>query len=356
LNPKKFFFEIDKGKLLGHIASEWGIFIDLERVQSIKDVHLPTNNKSLQSFFGKIIFIQRFVPNFVERIKPMSALLKKDIVFKWDDKSIISFEYINNAISKDSVLISSNYSQDFIIFSFASQDTIASVLLQKDIDDYDHPISFMRKVLRDLDLNYSITNKQAYALVKSLKHFRNYVGYRKIKSYVPYPKVKDVLSQQDCMGTRGKWVSKIQEYYLEIKPTKIIKGQSPAQMLTKRNQEAIQMGEREQVNVVISELEHDKWYSDIIYYLKNLSCLNHLVDYKRRDLRLNAMKYCPTKNGLGCNDLDGILLRCVNREEAEKLLRELHSGFCGGHFAVCTTSYKILRVRYYWPTLFSDTH
>jgi hypothetical protein len=119
-------------------------------------------------------------------------------------------------------LISPDYSRDFIIFSFTSWDTIAGVLLQKDVDDYEHPVAFMSKVLRDPELNYSITEKQAYALVKSLKHFRNYVGYNKIKAYVPYPTVKDVLTQQDCMGTRGKWVSKIQEYDLEMKPTKII--------------------------------------------------------------------------------------------------------------------------------------
>jgi hypothetical protein len=80
LNPKKFVFRIDKGKLLGHIASKGGISIDLERIQSIKDVRPPVNKKSLQSFFGKINFIRSFVPNFVERIKPMSALLKKETV------------------------------------------------------------------------------------------------------------------------------------------------------------------------------------------------------------------------------------------------------------------------------------
>jgi transposase InsO family protein len=192
--------------------------------------------------------------------------------------------------------------------------------------------------------------------VKSLKHFRKYVSYNKIKAYAPYPTVKDVLSQQNCMGTRGKWVSKIQEYDLEIKPTKIIKGQGLAQMLTESNQEAIQMGESEQINKVVSELEHDEWYSDVIYYLKNLSCPDHLVDYKRRALRLKAMKYCLTKSGLGWKDPDGVLLRCVNQEEAEKLLKELRSGFCGGHFAARTTTHKILRVGYYWSTLFSDTH
>jgi hypothetical protein len=157
----------------------------------------------------------------------------------------------------------------------------------------------MSKVLRDSDMNYSITKKWAYALVKSLQHFRNYVGYNNIKAYVPYPTVKYVLSQQDCMGTMGKWVFKIQEYDLEIQPTKIVKGQGLAQRLNESNQEAIQMGESEQINVIVSELEHDEWYSDIIYYLKNLSCPDHIIDYKRRALRLKDMKYCLTKNGLG---------------------------------------------------------
>jgi transposase InsO family protein len=356
LNPKKSVFGIDEGKLLGHVASQGGVSIDPERVQSIKDVRPPANRKSLQSFLGKINFIRRFVPNFAERIKPLSALLKKDVAFRWDNKTNKSFEDIKDAISQAPVLINPDFSRDFIIFSFASQDTIAGVLMQKDVDDYEHPVAFMSKVLRDSELNYSITEKQAYALVKSLKHFRNYVGYNKIKAYVPYPAVKDVLSQQDCMGTRGKWVSKIQEYDLEIKPTKIIKGQGLAQMLTESNQEAIQMGESEQINVMISELEHDEWYSDIVYYLKNLSCPDHLVDYKRRALRLKAMKYCLTEDGLGWRNPDGVILRCVNKEEAKKLLEELHSGYCGGHFAARTTAHKILRAGYYWPTLFSDTH
>jgi hypothetical protein len=117
--------------------------------------------------------------------------------------------------------------------------------MKKDIDNYEHLVDFMSKVLRDSELNYSVTEKQAYALVKSLNHFRNYIGHNKIKAYVPYPAVKDVLSQQDCMGIRGKWVSKIQEYDLEIKPTKIVNGQGLEKMLTESNQEAIQLEESE---------------------------------------------------------------------------------------------------------------
>jgi hypothetical protein len=127
-------------------------------------------------------------------------------------------------------------------------------------------------------------------------------------------------------------------------------------MLTESNQEAIRMGEGKQINVVASELEHDEWYYDIVYYLNKLTCPYHLVDYKRRVLRLNTMRYFLTEEGLGWKNPDQVLLRCVNQEEAEKLLKELHSKYCGGNFVARTTAHKILRARYYWPTLFFGTH
>ena len=74
--------------------------------------------------------------------------------------------------------------------------------------------------------------KQVYALVKSLKSFRTYVLHSQIVAYVPNSEVKDVLVQSDVEGKRGKWIAKIQEYDLEIKPTKLFKGQGLAKFLT----------------------------------------------------------------------------------------------------------------------------
>ena len=55
LNPTKSIFGIDKGKLLGHIISKDGVKIDPERMEAIKNIPLPINVKSLQSFNGQII-------------------------------------------------------------------------------------------------------------------------------------------------------------------------------------------------------------------------------------------------------------------------------------------------------------
>ena len=52
---------------------------------------------------------------------------------------------------------------------------------------------------------------------------------------MPYQAVKDVLSQADGIGVRWNWISQIQEYDLEIKPIKIVKGQGLAQLLTEKS-------------------------------------------------------------------------------------------------------------------------
>jgi hypothetical protein len=45
----------------------------------------------MQSFFGKINFVRKFTPNFVETIKPLQKMIYKDVEFKWDDeKKVLS--------------------------------------------------------------------------------------------------------------------------------------------------------------------------------------------------------------------------------------------------------------------------
>ena len=49
-------------------------------------------------------------------------------------------------------------------------------------------------------------------------------------------------------------------------------------------------------------------------------------------------------------------LRCLECEDAAKVVIELHDGPTRGHFSRDTTSHKIFRAGYYWPTLFKDAH
>ena len=51
---------------------------------------------------------------------------------------------------------------------------------------------------------------------------------------------------------------------------------------------------------------------------------------------------------------DNVLLRCLEKEDVNHVLTELHDGPTGGHFDGETTAHKVLRAGYSWPTLFRD--
>jgi len=82
----------------------------------------------------------------------------------------------------------------------------------------------------------------------------------------------------------GRWIAKIQEYDLEIKPTKLVKGQGLAKLLIEKNCEA--MGVFVEASILdqpveevapngdvldsLSEFSKSYWYRDILHYLQHL--------------------------------------------------------------------------------------
>jgi hypothetical protein len=164
-----------EGKLLGHIISRGGIKIDPKRVCSIQEIDIPRNKKVVKSFIGKINFLGRFMQKFFEILKPITNMLKKDVVIKWSLEVKSNFQTINKSLVEFLILSIPDYTKDFFIFSFAFEETIVVVLLQKNEEGHEQPISFFSRAQRDNELKYDIIEKYPYARVKSLKAFKVYV-------------------------------------------------------------------------------------------------------------------------------------------------------------------------------------
>ena len=73
-------------------------------------------------------------------------------------------------------------------------------------------------------------------------------------------------------------------------------------------------------------------------------------------MKLKATKFCILNNALYWKDPGGVLLNCLVEEEAKQVMEDFNKGYCGGNLFWKTTTNKILRSGYYWPTLFSDVY
>ena len=131
IKSKEVQFALEEGKLLGHIISKDGIKKDPQRVDAIQKIAIPRTKKDIESFIGKVIFLRRFISNFVEIMKYITNMLRKENEIKWTAEARKDFSDIKNALTEAPVLNSHDRSRDFHIFSFASEHTVAGVLLQK---------------------------------------------------------------------------------------------------------------------------------------------------------------------------------------------------------------------------------
>jgi hypothetical protein len=203
------------------------------------------------------------------------------------------------------------------------------------------PIAYFSRALRDAEVRYDTMEKQAYALVKALKAFRTYILQSKIIAYVPSVAVKDILIQPDTNGRRSKWIAKILEFNLEIRPTKLIKGQGLAKLLAEANCPALGTSFINECSGIqqdqLSNIDPQKepplarcpWYKDVIYFLQEFRPPDGLQRSKARALKLKAVRYCLINQMLYWKDPLGVLLKCMIPPEAEMIVAEFHSGLCG---------------------------
>eukprot|EP00253_Pinus_taeda_P010682 PITA_10682 len=200
----------------------------------------------------------------------------------------------------------------------------------------------------------SAVEKQAYAVFKAIKYFRSFALKTHTKVIVPFPTIRKLLVQKDVGEKRGNWVTALQEYDIEIKPANIVRGQGFCKMLAG----ASQISEIPPVEVQVCEVnlnDEESLYADIIYYLMNGYAPSYLDYTKKRALRLKAKQYQLINDILFRMNYDSLLLRCLEKSEADNVLQELHDGPAGGHYAGDATAHKILCAGYYWPTLFKDS-
>ena len=177
------------------------------------------------------------------------------------------FLEIKHAITTAPILVSPDFDKDFVLYLFASEETITSILIQKNDKGEELPIAFMRKTLYDYELDYSMIEKKSLSLVKEIFHFRTYILSTHIIAYVPHSPIKKFLNHYLREGRWENWLAKLQEYDLEVNPLKVVKAQEQCKLVTVI--EAINIYSLNTSGAIIqsSYLTTCEWYKDIIFYL-----------------------------------------------------------------------------------------
>jgi hypothetical protein len=92
----------------------------------------------------------------------------------------------------------------------------------------------------------------------------------------------------------------------------------------------------------------DTWITEIRTYLKDNILPNDMASAGR--IAHLAKRYKLVEGDLYRCGVNGVLMRCITREEGCELPIEVHGGECGNHTSPRTLVGKAFRHRFYWPT------
>ena len=91
----------------------------------------------------------------------------------------------------------------------------------------------------------------------------------------------------------------------------------------------------------------------IVSYLKDGRLLE--VKDETRKLKVKSARYILMDEVLYKRVFSQPLLRCLAPNEANYMLREVHEGAYGNHSRARSLVHKVIRSRFYWPTIQADT-
>jgi len=92
------------------------------------------------------------------------------------------------------------------------------------------------------------------------------------------------------------------------------------------------------------------WMTPIKQYLTEGVCDPHL----EKTMKQQVARYVFIDQDLYRRGYSRPLLKCLSPEQVTYVMTELHEGICGTHSGARTMAAKILRARYYWPTVQGD--
>ncbi|XP_050890455.1 uncharacterized protein LOC127095866 [Lathyrus oleraceus] len=105
------------------------------------------------------------------------------------------------------------------------------------------------------------------------------------------------------------------------------------------------------------EESYDKpWFFDIKHYLEKQEYPTEASNLDKRAIRRLASKFFLNGDVLYKRNYDMVLLRCMDKWEANKLMKDIHRGSFGTHANGHAMEKKILRVGYYWLTMEIDCY
>jgi transposase InsO family protein len=211
LNHEKCKFKQTAIQYLGYVISENCLKPDPDRFQPLMDMNPPDNMDGLRRCLGIFGYYSKWIRNFSTVVQP----LLKSNTFPLSELALQTFEDLKSSI-RDSCLKPIDFKNSFTVETDASYNTLAGTLIQSG-----RPVAFFSRTLSEHEKGWSSYEKEAAAVVESVKKWRHLLSLRKFEIITDQRAVSFIFDNQRCGKTKNdkilRWRLELSEFSYSIK-------------------------------------------------------------------------------------------------------------------------------------------
>ena len=175
IHPGKLRCGLTEVEYVGHTISEAGISHNRSRIDKVLQIQPPSTQGGLKSFVGVCEYFHDHIEHCADYLRPLRKLIEpynKTKALHWDQDSLAAFQLMKDKINECPKLYFVDTNANIYLHTDASKYGIGAYLYQV-IDGKEQPISYMSRALSKTEINWSTTDKEAYAIVFALYKFEH---------------------------------------------------------------------------------------------------------------------------------------------------------------------------------------
>ncbi|KAL5494037.1 hypothetical protein EMCRGX_G015306 [Ephydatia muelleri] len=337
-------------KYLGHVVSAEGICPDPAKTEVVVSYPVPTSAKEIKQFMGLCNYYRRFVKDYSKIAAPLFKLLSKENAkfFAWNSASQNAFEELKSRLVSPPILAYPDFKQPFLLHTDASDAAIGAVLSQVQ-GGTERVIAYWSRKLQKAERNYSTTEREALAVVASLKEFYPYVYGFPCKLITDHNPLTSLKGIKDVGGRLTRWLLFLQQFKLDFqyKPGRLHTNADTLSRIPSRDNTVAAIEElvsEDTLHTFLKAQEEDPALGKVIEALKNGTAVpsSTVPGLKKTFLQdgLLCRKFRASCSDSVCTQL------VVPKGHVKIILEKLHNE--SGHLGVQRTTEKV-KERFYWP-------
>ncbi|UYV68729.1 hypothetical protein LAZ67_6000566 [Cordylochernes scorpioides] len=183
----------------------------------IHAIKQPHNRKTLQSFLGAVNVYNKFIPEYARLRAPLNNLLKKDVVWNWNETCQEAFIDLKGNLTQHPILHLYKEGLPCQVYCDASTLGIAGILKQVHPDGNVYPVQYFSRTLRPHEKNYSISELECLAIVESVEKFRIYLMGRKFTIFSDHHALQWLKTIKNPSGRLFRWSLRLSSYEYEVR-------------------------------------------------------------------------------------------------------------------------------------------